>query len=278
VALDEQQLLRTVTRVVNTLRANDIPFALAGGCAVYAHGGPASDHDVDVFVTRADAVAAQDVLIKEGMLPVDPPEDWLLKVYDDDVLVDIIFRPNQCEVTYEQLADAVELRVGPAVAPVLPPTAVIVDKLLVLEAHRCDFTPLLPIVRALREQVDWPAVARETVASPYARTFLRLVADLNVIPHPNGKEPTVTEHASGDAPQYSVAHIQQAFAEDPRSSELGIQVTVRGSDAYLSGVVSSEGLRADLEQVLREHEPGLTVHNEVQVVDLHEPRGAEDLR
>lgn len=276
-AHDNKRLLRTVTRVTSTLRAEQVPFALAGGCAVYAHGGPPTDHDVDVFVQRADAERAQKVLVDAGMRPVDPPEDWLLKVYDGDWLVDIIFRPNQVEVTPELLAQAVEQRVGPAVAPVLPATVVIVDKLLVLEAHRCDFTPLLPIVRALREQVDWVTVAAATAHSPYAQAFLRLAADLGIVTHPNGS-PLMTQHANGDAPQYSVAHIQQALAEDPRSCELGVQVTIRGSDAYLSGVVSSRSLRSALEEVLREHEPGVTVHNEVQVAEVGEPSGAEDLR
>ncbi|MFC4003152.1 nucleotidyltransferase family protein [Prauserella oleivorans] len=178
--VDQEQLLRTVTRVVTTLREADVPFALAGGCAVYARGGPASDHDVDIFVTEADAPVARKALIAAGMRAADPPEDWLVKVYDGDCLVDVIFRPNQRPVTADLLARCEEMRVGPTSAPVLPATDVMVDKLLVLGPHRCDFTPLLPIARALREQVDWHRAARETAGSPYARAFLRLLTDLGV--------------------------------------------------------------------------------------------------
>ncbi|WP_425466509.1 nucleotidyltransferase family protein [Prauserella muralis] len=170
-----------MTRVTNALRAEGIRFALAGGCAVYAHGGPPSEHDVDVFVTEHDAPLARKVLVAEGMRPVDPPEDWLTKVYDGDCLVDLIFRPNQRPVTTELLDRAREQRIGSAMAPVLPATELLVDKLLVLGPHRCDYTPLLPIARALREQVDWPAVVRETAGSPYARAFLALIADLGVV-------------------------------------------------------------------------------------------------
>src|SRR5690606_22783664 len=81
-------------RVANTLRSHEVHFALAGGCAVYAHGGPASEHDVDVFVTEQDAPEARKVLVAAGMRAVNPPEDWLLKVYDGDCLVDLIFRPS----------------------------------------------------------------------------------------------------------------------------------------------------------------------------------------
>ena len=104
----------------NTLRSSGIRFALTGGCAVYARGGPASDHDVDVFIKERDAAAARQALIAAGMRAVDPPEDWLTKVYDGDNLVDLIFHPNLRAVTDEMLDRAEELRIGPTVAPVLP--------------------------------------------------------------------------------------------------------------------------------------------------------------
>ncbi|WP_308431782.1 hypothetical protein [Amycolatopsis acidiphila] len=59
-------------------------------------------------------------------------------------------------------------------------TDLMVDKLLVLNPHRCDFTPLLLIARDLREQIDWGRVAAETAESPYARSFLMLVEALSV--------------------------------------------------------------------------------------------------
>lgn len=279
---NEQQLLRTVTRVANTLRAGGIPFAIAGGCAVYALGGPTTEHDVDVFLREADATTARDLLVKEGMDRVDPPEDWLLKVYDNDLLVDLIFRPNQRDVTDEMLAEAVELRVGPTTAPVLPATFVMEDKLLVLNAHRCDYTPLLPVARALREQVDWEIVAMRTAGSPYARAFLRLIHELGITTTNHtqltGREHVMPEHAHSDAPQYHVARIQRALADDPRTSELGVQVHVHGDRVHLAGTVPSEQRRAELERVLHEQEPGVQIQNDVQVVDAGEPGRTEDLR
>lgn len=178
--MDERTLLQTLTRVVNTLAEARLEFAVAGGCAVYARGGPPSDHDVDVFLLEDDVEAAQKALVAAGMRAGDPPEDWLTKVYDGDVLVDLIFRPNYRSNMAELLGRAERMRVGPALAPVVTATDLMVDKLLVLNAHRCDFTPLLPIARDLREQIDWPRVAAETAESPYARSFLSLVEALSV--------------------------------------------------------------------------------------------------
>jgi hypothetical protein len=178
--MDERTLLRTLTKVVNTLAGEGIGFAVAGGCAVYARGGPPSDHDVDVFLLEDDVEAAQKALVDAGMRREEPPEDWLTKVYDGDVLVDLIFRPNYRSDMAEVLGRAEQLRVGSALARVVTATDLMVDKLLVLNAHRCDFTPLLPIARDLREQIDWARVAAETAESPYARSFLVLVEALSV--------------------------------------------------------------------------------------------------
>ncbi|SFQ31283.1 Uncharacterised nucleotidyltransferase [Amycolatopsis arida] len=176
----EKDLLRTITRVVNTLRRAGLRFAVAGGCAAYARGGPPSEHDVDVFLKKDDVPAARAALVAEGMTPVDPPEDWLTKVYDGDLLVDLIFCPHGEPVTDEMLARTEEMRIGAATAPVLTGTDLMVDKLMVLGPHRCDFTPLLRIARELREQVSWSEVAERTKESPYAKAFLTLVRELGV--------------------------------------------------------------------------------------------------
>src|SRR6266540_6192988 len=72
-------------------RARDagIEFALGGGLASWARGGPESEHDVDFLVRPEDAERAQAALADAGMRPETPPEEWLLKAYDDNgILVD----------------------------------------------------------------------------------------------------------------------------------------------------------------------------------------------
>jgi predicted nucleotidyltransferase len=178
--MDETELLQTLTRVVSTLNDTGIRFAVAGGCAVYARGGPPSDHDVDIFLKEEDAESALRALEAAGMTRVVPPEDWLVKVYDGEVLVDLVFRPNYQPVTDELFERATWMRVGPTAALVISATDLMVDKLLVLDAHRCDFVPLLRIARDLREQVDWQEVELSAGESPYARAFLALLGDLHI--------------------------------------------------------------------------------------------------
>ena len=187
--VNEDQLRATVVKVAQALRAAGVPFAVGGGCAVYAHGGPVTEHDVDIFLTERDVTTARHALIEAGMRAADAPHDWLAKAYDGPCLVDLIHRPNRRPVTDELLGRAVPRRFGAAVVPVLPPTDVMIDKLLVLNPERCDFTPLLPMVSALRDQVDWDAVAAATEHSPYARALLRLAAETGRLPEESGLVP-----------------------------------------------------------------------------------------
>lgn len=181
-----ERVQRTLVRVGTVLRDAGVPFALTGGSAVYARGGPFSEHDVDVLVRPGDVDEAVRTLVEAGMRAADAPEDWLRKVYDGDVLVDLIHRPAELTVTDETLAGADEMQVGPMSAPVAAATDVLVQKLLVLGPHHCDYTWVLPAARALREQVDWEQLAARTAHSPYAEAFLLLAERLGISPVTEG--------------------------------------------------------------------------------------------
>jgi hypothetical protein len=171
-------------KVATTLKGANVPFALSGGYASWARGGPEPTHDVDFVLLENDVPHALQVLEGAGMRVVQPPEDWLVKVYDGECLVDLIFAPSDRPVTREQLDQADEMRVDSVRMPVQSATDLMVAKLLVLNEHYCDFTRLFPHVRALREQVDWPALHRAVGRSPFARGFLGLCAELDLIPAP----------------------------------------------------------------------------------------------
>jgi hypothetical protein len=198
---DEKSLQQTLALVVTNLRGADVTFALMGGCGIYARGGPPTTHDVDVLVCEEDAQRARDALVAVGMTPVDPPEDWLTKAVCGDWLVDIIFRPNERPCTPETLALAEDVRVGSITAPVMPASVLIIDKLLVMGPHRCDFTEVLPAARALREQVNWDEVRSEVSISPYAEAFLFLADRLGITPPPDPPTDPPTDPANSPKEQ-----------------------------------------------------------------------------
>jgi hypothetical protein len=184
----DEGLIVTLKRVASVLKQAEVPFALGGSFAVYAHGGHSSDHDVDFLLRKEDVEAALRALVEAGFTAERPPEDWLVKVYDEGRMADLIYRPVERPVTDETLADTVVRPVGAIHMPVLSATALMVHKLLSFTQHYCDLARGLPVARSLREQIDWPRVRRETAHSPYAEAFLILLDRLGVVPFP-GDEP-----------------------------------------------------------------------------------------
>jgi hypothetical protein len=163
------------------LRDAGIPFVLGGGLAAWARGGPPSDHDVDFLVRPEDADRAVGALEKAGMRIERPPEGWLLKAYDGDVMVDVIFDPATGAVDDAMIERAEEREVLSARMRVLALEDIIASKLLALNETHLDFSGSLEIARAVREQVDWDEVRERTNESPYAKAFFTLVEELGIV-------------------------------------------------------------------------------------------------
>lgn len=177
-------ILDTLKRASTCLKDAEVTFALAGGCAAYARGGAPSLHDVDFVVMERDVPAALDALRDIGFETAKPPEDWLVKAYDEGRLVDLIFRISDRAVSESLLKRAEQLKASAVIVPVLEATDLVISWLLPMSEHACDYGGLLPAVRAMREQVDWNRVAAVTQSSPYAFTFLTLLERLGVITGP----------------------------------------------------------------------------------------------
>lgn len=174
-------LLLSLKRAAAALRDAGVEYALAGGFAAYAHGAAVSTHDVDFVVRQRDVGDALEALAGAGMGHLDSPENWLAKVCDGEHLVDLIHTPSGRPVDTGLLARATEMAVGAVYMPVLPATDLVIMRVLAFSETACDFSGFLHVSRALREQVDWPYVARETAGSPYAQAFLVLLSRLGVI-------------------------------------------------------------------------------------------------
>lgn len=179
----DETLLATLKRVAAVLKQSEIPFALGGSFAVYAHGGHSSDHDVDFLIREQDTERALEALVEAGFTADRPPEDWLVKVWDNDRMVDLIHRPIETPVTDDTFRDTVVRPVDAIHMPVLSATQLMVHKLLSFSQHYCDFARGLPLARSLREQIDWDRVRKETTHSPYAEAFLVLLDRLDVVPY-----------------------------------------------------------------------------------------------
>jgi hypothetical protein len=167
---------------VPALQREGVPFLLGGSMAAWAYGGPQPTKDLDLMVREQDAERALDALVRAGLRPQRPPEDWLLKAWHGQTLIDLIYAPRGLPITDEVLARGQERDLFALRAPVMAIEDVLAAKLLALDEHQLDLSYLLQIARAVREQVDWELVRRRTGDWPYAVAFLMLVQRLGIAP------------------------------------------------------------------------------------------------
>jgi hypothetical protein len=172
----------SLKKAVAALREAHVPFLLGGSLAVWARGGPETHHDLDFIIKPEDADRALGVLAEAGMRPEKPPEEWLHKAWDDDVLIDLIFAPRGLEVTDDVIERGDLLHVIGITIPVMSIEDVLATKLMALHEHQLDYTSLLRIARAVREQIDWPALRARTRSSPYAAAFFVMCEELEIVP------------------------------------------------------------------------------------------------
>ena len=167
-------------KAVAALREAELPFLLGGSLALWTRGGPETRHDLDFVIKPEHAERAMEVLEGAGMRTEKPPEEWLHKAWDGDVLIDLIFAPRGLEVTDEVIERGELLHVLGITIPVMAIEDVLATKLLALDEHELDYTALVRIARSLREQIDWRYLRERTRDSPYAAAFFVLCEQLGV--------------------------------------------------------------------------------------------------
>jgi hypothetical protein len=179
-----EALTETLKRAAAALDSQRIPYVLGGGLGCWARGGPPSSNDIDLMVKREDAERALAALAGAGMRTERPPEQWLFKAWEGDVWVDLIFEPSGIRITDEVIERGEDLSVAGMQIRVMALDDILVTKLFALEEHSVDYSVLLQIARALREQIDWAALRQRTSSSPFAAAFFALTDGLGITPAP----------------------------------------------------------------------------------------------
>jgi predicted nucleotidyltransferase len=182
----------SLKKATAALREAGVPFLLGGSLASWARGGPETRHDLDLMLKPEDAERALKALADVGMRTERPPEEWLFKAWDGDILIDLIFGPKGLEMTDEAMERGEEMDVLGISVRVMALEDVIATKLLALTEHSLRYEGLLQIARSLREQIDWEAVQARTEGSPFAKAFFVLLEELDIAAEGRRPAPTGT--------------------------------------------------------------------------------------
>ena len=133
------------------------------------------------MIKPEDVERAVAALEEAGLRPEDPPEEWLVKAWDGDTLVDLIFYPKGTPVDDALIERGEVMSVLGMEMRVMALEDVLVTKLMALSEHSLRYESLLPIARALRERVDWDDVRTRTAESPFARAFFVMLEGLGIV-------------------------------------------------------------------------------------------------
>jgi hypothetical protein len=116
------------------------------------------------------------------MRPETPPEQWLLKAWDGDILIDLIFEPSGMRIDDEVIARGEVISVEAMQTRVMNLDDILATKLLALDEHSADYRDLILITRSLREQIDWDGLRQRTAESPFAAACFTLADRPEIIP------------------------------------------------------------------------------------------------
>lgn len=184
-ATDEQspfsELEDSLKKSAAALREADVPFLLGGSLASWARGGPETRHDLDLMIKPEDVDRAVAALEAAGMRFEDPPEEWLVKVWDGEILVDLIHHPKGTRVDDALIERGEVMSVLGMEMRVMALEDVLVTKLMALDEHALRYESLLAISRALRERIDWDDVRSRTQESTWARAFFVMLEGLGIL-------------------------------------------------------------------------------------------------
>jgi hypothetical protein len=176
------ELTDSLKRAVAAIEGQGIPYLLGGGLGCWARGGPPSSNDIDLMIKPEDAERAQQALAEAGMRPETPPEQWLRKAWDGDILIDLIFEPSGMQIDDEVIGRGEVLSVMAMQIRVMDLNDLIATKLMALDEHSADYGDLLMITRSLREQIDWARLREDTAESHFATAFFVLADGLGISP------------------------------------------------------------------------------------------------
>jgi predicted nucleotidyltransferase len=181
-----KQLLKAMTHVAAALRDADVPYLLAGSFAVWARGGPAHNTDLDFAVKADDVERAVNALEAAGLKAKPTPEEWLRKVCDGDVQIDLIHNPAGLEIDNDTLQRGDDIEVNGMTFRVMGVDDVMTTKLFAFKEHYLDYESTLEMARMMREQIDWDLLRERCADYPYALPFFTLVEELGVVAKSEG--------------------------------------------------------------------------------------------
>lgn len=290
---------------LDALEEAKIPFALIGGVATSGLGRPRSTHDIDIFVSPENAEATLQVLGKKGFRTEKFDIEWLFKAFKEDILIDIIFK-SEGEMYFDDEVRGNRKWIdyhGRKIPVVSPEDLIIIKCAVHYEGGPHHWHDALSLLA--NAPINWEYLLKRSRKASRRALSLLLYAQSNDILIPNwviarlydhlfgadshrvaaqkieparnaAPSPTVHSH-TGKAPEYLVAHIREALAEDGRTAQQDLKILVSGNQVVVKGDCASLDRKRAIEEVIKVVAPEHQVSNHVRVTSITGPELAEEI-
>jgi hypothetical protein len=148
-------------RVMDEAVAREIPFALGGAFALAVHTGYWRDtKDIDLYVLPCFRERMIQVVRELGLsdyydkVPYD--RWWIYRSVTEGTIVDIIWAMANHRAEIDELwMSGPMVEVCGCTLKVLPPEAMIWDKLYIMQRDRCDWPDVMNLLFYVGDRVDW---------------------------------------------------------------------------------------------------------------------------
>jgi hypothetical protein len=167
-------------RGLQALRAEGVPFLLAGAIGLYHHTGFwRGTKDIDVLVLTEHREIAIEALCNAGFQDLfdDQPYDreWIFRAVHDGAIVDLIWRLANYE---DDVDPGWFVRSVPGEYFGVPVRIVSAAdmcwmKLFVFQLQRCDWPDIINVIRGTKGNLDWDALLKQV--GPHWRLLCALV-------------------------------------------------------------------------------------------------------
>lgn len=150
-------------RAIELLLNEGVEFLVGGAYAYCQYTGIYRDtKDLDLFLRRADAARALEVLAKDGWRTEQTNKGWIFKAYRGEWFVDLIFSSGNgvAEVDDEWFENAIRGRTFDHDVLIVPAEEVIWSKAFVQERERYDGSDVAHLIEAVGPKLDWERLLR----------------------------------------------------------------------------------------------------------------------
>jgi hypothetical protein len=298
---------RVLEDSVAAMQESGLGYAFIGGIASGGMGRPRSTYDIDLFVRPEDAEKALRALQKRGFQTEKTDPQWLYKAFKENILVDVIFK-SKGEIYFDSEMNKRVIEAeyhGRKLRFVAPE-----DLLIIKAAAHSEVTPNHwhdAIGLLSYASIDWNYLIWRARRAPRRLLSLLLYAQSNDVWVPNqviheiyrsifgdttlGTRPAEKSVQPSSPPRqgnvsvhprarsaYAVAHLREKLAEDPRTNELDIGIHLEGNTLVLRGEVAAPERKAAVEAVARELFPDCQIQNQLRLISIADPEGAEEVK